>query len=210
MPYNLLYIEDDAIDILALKRILRNFDDIVLHTCGTLSEVEQLDLTVYDFILSDSNLPDGGLTQLKKILPPSKTQFISGSEVSGENIWVKPIDLSYLRSLLQTNNIVNLQYINDLADGDDEYVIEMIDTALGVLPKRWTELDTCRNDLVLLKKAAHKTKSSFRVCGIQNDWLTEIEGLDESSFKSEQKDILLNQVKKQIDQAVQELQKIKN
>jgi len=209
MSLKVLYIEDDLIDVLALKRILGNFNNLELQVCGTLKGVSSLDLDSFDFILSDSNLPDGGLKDLRAILPMDKTQFISGSEIFGEDIWVKPIDRDQISSLFNRNAIINMQYINDLADGDDEYVQEMLDTALRVLPSRWMEISSNKNDLVELKKAAHKTKSSYRVCGIQNQWLVDLEELSESSFNSDQKDLILAQIKKQIDQAITELNRLK-
>lgn len=209
MSIKLLYIEDDVIDVLALKRTLRHFDSVELSVCGSLGELLELNLDEYDYVLSDSNLPDAGLNDLRANLPLDKTQFISGSDLTGENVWIKPTTAEQLESLFNKNSVVNMQYINDLADGDDEYVQEMIDTALSVLPTRWQEIETNKNNIVELKKAAHKTKSSYRVCGIQNQWLVELEELNDSSFQSDQKEILISQIKKQIDQAIAELKKLK-
>jgi len=209
MSIKLLYIEDDVIDVLALKRTLRHFDNVALSVCGSLGELLELNLDEYDYVLSDANLPDAGLKDLKANLPLNKTQFISGSEITGENVWIKPTTAEQLESLFNKNSVVNMQYINDLADGDDEYVQEMIDTALSVLPTRWQAIETNKNNIVELKKAAHKTKSSYRVCGIQNQWLVELEELNDSTFQSDQKEILISQIKKQIDQAIAELKKLK-
>lgn len=209
MSIKLLYIEDDVIDVLALKRTLRHFDSVELSVCGSFGELLELNLDEYDYVLSDSNLADAGLKDLKANLPLYKTQFISGSDLTGENVWIKPTTAEQLESLFNKNSVVNMQYINDLADGDDEYVQEMIDTALSVLPTRWREIETNKNNIVELKKAAHKTKSSYRVCGIQNQWLVELEELNDSSFQSDQKEILISQIKKQIDQAIAELKKLK-
>lgn len=209
MSIKLLYIEDDVIDVLALKRTLRHFDSVELSVCGSFGELLELNLDEYDYVLSDSNLADAGLKDLKANLPLYKTQFISGSDLTGENVWIKPTTAEQLESLFNKNSVVNMQYINDLADGDDEYVQEMIDTALSVLPTRWQEIETNKNNIVELKKAAHKTKSSYRVCGIQNQWLVELEELNDSSFQSDQKEILISQIKKQIDQAIAELKKLK-
>jgi len=209
MSIKLLYIEDDVIDVLALKRTLRHFDNVALSVCRSLGELLELNLDEYDYVLSDSNLPDAGLKDLKANLPLDKTQFISGSEITGENVWIKPTTAEQLESLFNKNSVVNMQYINDLADGDDEYVQEMIDTAISVLPTRWQSIETNKNNIVELKKAAHKTKSSYRVCGIQNQWLVELEELNDSSFQSDQKEILISQIKKQIEQAIAELKKLK-
>jgi|GEM_PF-3209105 len=209
MCFRLLYIEDDFIDVLALKRVLKNFEHVAFSVCGTLEGISSLNLENFDFILSDSNLPDGSLNDLKAILPLDKTQFVSGSEILGEDIWIKPIELDQIKALFNRSTIVNMRYINELADGENEYVQEMLDLAIRVLPERWTEISSSKNDIVQLKKAAHKTKSSYRVCGIQNQWLVELEELNESSFNSEQKDILLAQIYKQIQQALGELTKLK-
>ncbi|MBT8326608.1 MAG: hypothetical protein KJP21_02725 [Bacteroidia bacterium] len=209
MPFQLLYIEDDSIDVIALNRVLRHFEKVDLTVCGNVADLYKFNLSEFDYILSDSNLPDGSLNDLKAILPLSKTQFISGSEIVGENVWIKPIEIDQIQSIFNKSTIVNMKYINDLADGDNEYVQEMIATALSVLPQRWVEISSNKNDLVLLRKAAHKAKSSYRVCGIQNQWLAELESLDESSFQSEQKDLLLAQIEKQIHQAIEELNKLK-
>ena len=174
MSFRLLYIEDDLIDVLALKRVLKNFEQVELTVCGTLEGISSLNFENFDFILSDSNLPDGSLNDLMAILPLDKTQFISGSEILGEDVWIKPIELDQIKSLFNRSIIVNMQYINELADGDDEYVQEMLDIAIRVLPERWSEISSSKNDIVELKKAAHKTKSSYRVCGIQNQWLVEL------------------------------------
>ena len=210
MSFKLLYIEDDVIDVLALKRTLRHFKNVELSVCETLKDLVDLNLDEYNFILSDSNLPDASLQDLRAKLPLNKTQFISGSDMTGEDIWIKPIGLEQINSFIIKDNVVNMKYINDLADGDSEYVTEMIDTALNVLPTRWQEIESSKNDLIQLKKAAHKTKSSYRVCGIQNQWLVELEELSETSFNSEQKQTLLNQIKKQIDQAIVELNRLKS
>jgi CheY-like chemotaxis protein len=209
MSFRLLYIEDDLIDVLALKRVLKNFEQVELTVCGTLEGISSLNFDNFDFILSDSNLPDGSLNDLKAILPLDKTHFVSGSEILGEDVWIKPIELDQIKSLFNRNTIVNMRYINELADGDDEYLQEMLDTALRVLPERWIEISSSKNDIVELKKAVHKIKSSYRVCGIQNQWLVELEELNESSFHSEHKDILLAQIYKQIQQALVELTSLK-
>ncbi|MFT6112377.1 MAG: hypothetical protein ACJA19_000872 [Bacteroidia bacterium] len=209
MTFRLLYIEDDLIDILALKRVLKNFEQVELTVCGTLEGITSLNFENFDFILSDSNLPDGSLNDLKAILPRDRTQFISGSEILGEDIWIKPILLDQIKSLFNRITIVNMRYINELADGENEYVQEMLDIAIRVLPEQWNEISSSKNDIVELKKAAHKTKSAYRVCGIQNQWLEDLEELNESSFHSEHKEILLAQIYKQIQQALVELTSLK-
>ncbi|PCJ65319.1 MAG: hypothetical protein COA58_10700 [Bacteroidetes bacterium] len=211
MSETLLYIEDDEIDILTLKRLLGKSSDITLVICKSFSEAKSLDLHNYDAILSDSNLPDANYEKLEAYLPKDKTQFISGSEIEYAKVWIKPITEDQLNSLFQKNPILNMQYIKDLADGEIEYEQEMIDTALKVLPERWEELKTASTDLAALKKAAHKTKSSYRVCGIDNSLIYKLESLNDSEFSNTQKtQNLLLQIEQQISSAIKELKNLKN
>ena len=57
MATKLLYIEDDEIDVLALKRLLRQFDDVELTVCKYIKDLLALDLSKFDSIISDANLP---------------------------------------------------------------------------------------------------------------------------------------------------------
>lgn len=208
MPKKLLYIEDDEIDILAFKRLLKKFENIELTICSTKSCTADINLNDFDFIISDSNLPDACIGDLKQVLPSGKTQFISGSEVPGENVWLKPIKQEQLDHLLNKERVINLKYIFDLAEGDQDYVHEMIETALSVLPDRWEELAAAQNDYVQLKKAAHKTKSSFRVCGISSESLTKLETLKETNCDLQYIQHHLYEVKHQIEMAVAELKQL--
>ncbi|MDB4107933.1 hypothetical protein OAD66_07105 [Bacteroidia bacterium] len=211
MATKLLYIEDDEIDVLALKRLLRQFDDVELTVCKYIKDLLALDLSKFDSIISDANLPDGSFKKLQTILPESKTQFTSGSKVEGVKAWIKPISTEQLLSILQKNSIVDLSYIEDLAEGDEEYEQEMIELALKVLPDRLNELCSSKNDEEALRRAAHKTKSSYRVCGINNSLLTELEGLKGRAFNDiDLKTSLLSKIEEEIESAIAELKSYKN
>jgi hypothetical protein len=206
----LLYIEDDEIDVLALKRLLRSFKSVQMDVCTLLRDLIKIDLSNYDIIISDANLPDGSYKELSKLLPPKKTHFISGSEIENFEVWIKPISLDQLEEILTRDSLLDLTYIRDLADGDAEYEQEMIGIALRVLPERLEELNRAKHDEQALRKAAHKTKSSFRVCGVNNSLLTELELLKGSAFSNENnKNKILNGVKDQIEKVIEELKELK-
>lgn len=202
----LLYIEDDEIDVLALKRLLRSFKNVQMDVCKMLKDLIKIDLSNYDVIISDANLPDGSYKELRKLLPTKKTYFISGSEIEGFDVWVKPVSPEQLEGILTRDSLLDLTYIRDLADGDQDYEQEMIDIALKVLPQRYDELSKARYDQEALRKAAHKTKSSYRVCGINNTLLTELEGLKGAAFNNDiLKNKLLKGVQSEIEKVIEEL-----
>ena len=159
---NLLYIEDDEIDVLAMKRLLRKFDGVQMDVCKLVKELDHFDLSHYDAIISDSNLPDGSYKELQYLLPSNKTVFISGSEIENFEVWVKPITEFQLKELISTESMLDLSYIKGLADGDEEYEQEMISIAMKVLPERYTQLEEAMNNEEALHMAAHKTKNSNR------------------------------------------------
>ena len=200
----LLYIEDDEIDVLSLKRLLRNFENIEMEVITCMEDLKGLRFDRYDVILSDSNLPDASYLELK-ILLPNRTQFISGSTIDGESILLKPITEEQLKLTLSKGSL-DLTYIKQLADGDKEYEVDMIETALRILPERWTSILEVKDDFIALRMAVHKTKSSFRVCGINNEYLTLIEELTENAFMNKETvNGLLDSVQNQIERALKEL-----
>lgn len=204
----ILYIEDDEIDVLAMKRLLRDFEGIDLTVRNAVKDLDGLDYNDFDMIISDSNLPDGTYSELKDILPPEKTQFISGSDIDDFDVWLKPISKLQLETILYKETTIDMTYIKNLADGDASYEQEMIDLAKKVLPQRGEELHASKGNMQALKVAAHKTKSSYRVCGMNNSILTKLENLSSSEFSDiSLKERLLQSVKIQIDAAVEELNK---
>lgn len=206
MSLHILYIEDDEIDLLAFKRLISGNPSISLSSCSTFKELKELNVSNFQIILSDSNLPDADYFKLKDFLPKGRTQFISGTVIDGEEVWQKPLSQEQFEGLLQRFCTVNLKYIKDLADGDADYEKDMIETALRVLPDRLLSIKEASDDYVLLAKAAHKTKSSYRVCGIDNKILSNLEEECKSSQPNKKKILeLVADLKDQIKQAIDEL-----
>ncbi len=172
---SLLYIEDDDIDILLLRRLIKPLHTINLDIVGTFQNLRQLDLSNYDLILSDSNLPDADYATLMQYLQNTNVQFVSGIGEPEQNVWAKPIDLKLLLNRLYRDAEPQLNYIEELADGDMNFKREMITTALEILPERKSSLQKTNLKGSDLKKVAHKTISSFRVCGMDTSVLSMLE-----------------------------------
>ncbi len=200
----LLYIEDDEIDVLALKRHLKGVSNLNLTVCQSLAEVKMVDLSLFNCIISDANLGDANYETLKQILAVHNVQFISGNQIEGEDIWVKPISKDNVERFISQSQIVNLKYIKELAEGDIDYEKDMIETTIRILPERLLAIKKSKNNINQLKKAAHKTKSSYRVCGIDNALLQKIEDLTDANDISEVS-YLIAAVETEINTAVEEL-----
>ncbi|MBO6515846.1 MAG: Hpt domain-containing protein [Bacteroidia bacterium] len=182
MKKRLLYIEDDNIDVLSLKRLLNGLHLIELTICKSFQEVRNLNLREVDCILCDSNIPDVSFDELKEYVKKSRVQYVSGSSNNDPDVWEKPLDQNRVIEFVFGHAGINLSYIDKLADGDALYEAEMLETAIELLPQRITQLKSAMNDIDKLKFAAHRTMSSFRVCGLDVSWLQEIEQLTASNL----------------------------
>lgn len=204
MNRKLLYIEDDEIDLLAMKRVLFHFPEIELSSCKSYRELKKIDLTEFSIILCDSNLPDADYKILSSYLPLCKTHFVSGT--IRDEVLLKPVKKEELESIFYSNKNINLNYIKEVSDGDITYEMDIIKTAIRILPERLNVLVGATHDLKLLKKAAHKAKSSYRVLGMENKNLTSLESLDDSQYKDKRYvQNLVALVSKQIKDAIAEL-----
>jgi CheY-like chemotaxis protein len=204
----LLYIEDDVVDILAIKRVLKSFEDIALFVCSTFNDLQNLDLSDYDAIISDSNLADADYIKLKRHMGGlANVQFVSGSGIAGEPIWLKPINKENIETLFCFRSVMDLDYIENLAQGDADFEIDMIETALRILPERLDEMKKSIESLKDLKLAAHRTKSSYRVCGIDATALNEVEEMSEIDFCNKvQLEALLKSIYTTTTKAISELE----
>jgi response regulator RpfG family c-di-GMP phosphodiesterase len=200
---HLLYIEDDEIDVLALKRTLRGFKEVQLTVAHSLASLQELDFSVYDLVLSDVNLPDGSKNEISTVIPEKLPMFwVSGN--ADKDVLAKPISPERLEEVLKQVKVVDLAYIKSLADGDEEYEQEMIETALDLLPQRLKAIITATNTEEI-QQAAHKAKSSFRVCGIQSKELEILDSPQLLNLSEEQVLHYIEAVKAKINTAIEEL-----
>ncbi len=81
---------------------------------------------------------------------------------------------------------INLNYINTLADGNNEVIIELINLFKDQIPefKERMTVSLENKDWSELHKIAHKAKSSLNIMGMK-DTATELETLEHMSKKKE-------------------------
>ncbi|RYD81545.1 MAG: Hpt domain-containing protein [Sphingobacteriales bacterium] len=109
-----------------------------------------------------------------------------------------------------TAQIIDLTYLNDLADGNFDFVEEMINLFLNSVPQSATDLNAAidAGDWDKVKAIAHRIKPSFGFIGAKDaqDWLGQMEKnaieAPDRSFQNK----LFQQVNQTLAQCVQELQ----
>ncbi len=201
-----LYIEDDEVDLLWWQRITRTEQNISTTFKESLSDVAGVDLSAFDLIICDANLPDADFKSLKDYFKnETHVHFLSGALIEGERIIEKPISLSHILALLEPE-VIDLSYIKTLSEGDVVYEQEMIRTALKVMPDRLKLLREMGYDITKIRTAAHKAKSSFRVCGMDSTALEVLEDLGEGTFERKKVDELFDKIERQILSALRDLE----
>ncbi len=84
---------------------------------------------------------------------------------------------------------INLSYLKQIADGNDEFIIEMIEMFLNKTPEALEQMNTCyqQNNWDELRKIAHRIKPSFSYIGLSGtqNTLAEIEKLSEEASQPE-------------------------
>lgn len=208
MSLSLLYIEDDEIDVLALKRVLKGLKNVKLSVVGTLAKLKMLDTSEYDVAISDVNLPDGGKDEISSVVSGVLPVFwVSGNADKDE--LAKPLTIEQLTDILNRLKVVDLAYIKDLADGDEECELEMVEIAIKLLPQRLEAIKQAATNIEL-QQAAHKTKSSFRVCGIQSKELEILDSSEIEDLPKKQVQLLVDKVESTINRALKELNQLLN
>lgn len=178
--FDLLYIDDDLVDRMMFERSFRKSGWL---RCTLASGKEELSASLesayFDLILSDINLPDIEPDEIEELAGEIPILWTSGVESSDSlrKALVKPISEKALRQALgeipfsiplSTNP--DLSYLMQVADGDTEFVNEM----LGLFRKEVPE------ELQVLKKAIltadtataafhiHKLRSRLRILGLHD------------------------------------------
>ena len=122
-------------------------------------------------------------------------------------MYAKPLSSQDLENILTSVKVINLKYIQDLADGDAEYEREMIEMAISVLPDRFKAIQQAET-VEDLKQAAHKAKSSFRVCGLKSSELEVLDSEDMEELPKEEISKLIDQIGEKTNVAIKELQRL--
>ena len=65
---------------------------------------------------------------------------------------------------------INLEYLNSLADGNNDIIKQMIELFIGQIPEFFENMDTAivENDAEKMHKVAHKAKSSLSIMVMQS------------------------------------------
>lgn len=107
---------------------------------------------------------------------------------------------------------ISLDYITELADDDDDFVIQMIETYLSSIPENLTKLEAAINDRdgEQINFYAHKLKGSFNFIGCLavGDVFVQIEANSVDPTNIPLIRTLLVDVKKMADNVTAELQQV--
>jgi signal transduction histidine kinase/DNA-binding response OmpR family regulator/HPt (histidine-containing phosphotransfer) domain-containing protein len=105
---------------------------------------------------------------------------------------------------------INLNYLKQIADGNDEFIIEMIEMFLNKTPQALEEMSTHykESNWEALKQIAHRIKPSFAYIGLSGTQqvLSEIEKLSEEADQPEKVGELMNSVDEVCKSAFSQLQ----
>lgn len=79
---------------------------------------------------------------------------------------------------------LDLSYLNEISDGDKEFIVEVLHTFLQEMPKDIAELSKAINEsnILMIGKMAHKTKATLHTLGLYD--LKELAAKIEQTAKS--------------------------
>lgn len=159
---NILYLEDDVVDQIAFKRLVKKFDEINYDVASSVQEaLEQLVVKDYDLILSDFYLGRDTIFDLIKSENPTPIIMLSGVEDENQvdklyelglkNHFNKPLTSNNLSLILNKSvhyseayNYVgdynsnptlefDFSYLNSISNGNENVKFEMIQLFLQVV-----------------------------------------------------------------------------
>lgn len=63
---------------------------------------------------------------------------------------------------------LDLSYLNEISDGDKEFIADVLNTFLEEMPKDMAEMSNAitENNVIMVGKMAHKTKSTLHTLGL--------------------------------------------
>ncbi len=181
-----LYIEDDIIDQMAVRRIAEKCSCELFFVNSIKEANDILQAEKFDLIITDFNLGDGTAEDVLKLVTNQKIVLITEKPLDSFNAnsnilysTTKPFNESIFEIVNQVQPL-DLTYFNSLTEGDLLFQIELLDTALQILPSALEKVNEAIKALNFeqLKFEAHKMKSGARVIGIPIlDTLQTIEAL---------------------------------
>lgn len=180
MKYKILYIEDDLVDKRYLQRSVRNNPNIELITASNIEEVVDDN---FDIIISDENL--GGITAKDVIAHFKNDKIVVVTGFLEENLiqeyknlgalacFEKPFEIESIIDVLTNNKTTvnhiqpDFTFLNQLAQGDEDFVNEMMDIFIEEVP---IEIEKIQNSFAdknykTVSAVVHKMKSKLRILG---------------------------------------------
>jgi CheY-like chemotaxis protein/HPt (histidine-containing phosphotransfer) domain-containing protein len=169
-----LYIEDDIIDQMAVRRITEKCS-YELQFVNSIKEANDiLQAEKFDLIITDFYLGDGTAEEILTMVTNQKIVLITQKPLdsfhaNGNILYsiTKPLNESIFEIANKVQPL-DFTYFNSLTEGDINFQIELLDTALQVLPSALEKVNEAIESLNFerLKFEAHKMKSGARVIGI--------------------------------------------
>lgn len=169
-----LYIEDDLIDQMAVRRLADKCSCELLFVNSVKEAKVVLQAEKFDLIITDFNLGDGTAEDVLKLVTKQKIVLITQKPLDSFNAngnilyaTTKPVNESVF-NITNTSQTLDLSYFNALTAGDKNFQIELLDTALQIVPSALEKVNEALKSLNFeqLKFEAHKMKSGARVIGI--------------------------------------------
>ena len=197
MPINLsmkiLYIEDDRIDQLAFKRLVKKIPGLACELSSYVAEgVARIQQGNFDLILSDHRLSDGSAMDVLKAAGGTPVIVTSGTQYPEEVEAVlkagaiahllKPISLEQVEEVLakiapnhpadqaptNSKEAFDLSYLYSLSDGDTSFEKEMLEIFVQEVPQSLASLqqELSANNWASCAELVHRLRSKIRILGL--------------------------------------------
>lgn len=221
MKYKILYIEDDLVDKRYLQRSVRNNPNIELITASNIEEVNDFD---FDVIISDENL--GGITAKDVIAHFTNDKIIvvtgfldEGMQKEYKNLGVlacfeKPFEIEKIINVISNSNsssenIPDFTFLHQLAQGDDDFVNEMIEIFNNEVPIELQKIKSANEskDYKTVSAVTHKMKSKLRILGFSSLFKL-ADDIETYIFKDKINDELNSNINKLINECLLAVKKV--
>ena len=214
----LYYLDDSKFDRMAFSRLMRSFDGIEYEVVESFSELEEKFLNdKHGILIRDCHLPG----QTNKDLGFSATYFVSGSRptesmrselgITDDFFFLKPLNEDTLNRIIYANSekteLFELDFIQELSEGDEEFEKELISIFINEVPKQCTRLEQALNgkDQHTVAEVLHALRTKIRTFGIENVDLI----VEEIEYKAKENAIEdWNKAGKDIESIVRDLESV--
>lgn len=177
--FHLLYIDDDLIDRMSLERLVKKIPYIDCTSVSTLAEIQtHMEQAYFDCVIADFHVPGVSLEDIESLTQGLPILIVSGVEVADRVSYpsfVKPLEIEPLQqAFLQIRNeqgpdaTLDLAYLSDLADGDTDFIEQIIHVFKEEVPEELLALEESYvgNDWEKMAFHVHKLRSKVRVLGL--------------------------------------------